>query len=134
MSFWHIDEGSHLPISVNIQIFILLKGWSHLQGVSRNMMQYLLELQRNHSPKINIAWNKICMNLISNDYVYQSTRTICCKHNIHSSPWWLEKWHWKNMCLLVQNIKHAIPNNGGKKYFELHHVWSCALPHEHKTK
>jgi hypothetical protein len=131
MPCWHIDEGNRSPIGVNIQISLLLEGWNHLQGVNRDMMQSFLKLQRNHSPIRNTLWKNICMNQINNDHVCQNACTICYKHNIHSSPWWLEKWHQKNMCLLAQNIKHVIPSNGGEKYLKLHHVWSCALPHEH---
>ncbi len=35
------------------------------------------------------------------------------------------------MCLFAQNMELSIPSNGGKKIFELHHVWSCVLLHEH---
>jgi hypothetical protein len=128
---WHIDEGSRPLVGVNIQISLLLERWNHLQGVGHNMMQSLLELQRNHFLKRSTLWNKICMNQANNDYVCQNARIICCKHNIHLSSWWLEKWHRKNICLLVQNIKHVIPSNESKKYLKLHHVWLCVLPHEH---
>jgi hypothetical protein len=52
---------------------------------------------------------------ISNDYVCQSVNNICCKHNIHSLLWWLERWHWKNMCLLLQNMEPDVLNNGCRK-------------------
>jgi len=45
-------------------------------------------------------------------------------------PWWLERWHWENMCLLVQNMEPNIPNNGSEKISK-HHVWLCVISHEH---
>jgi hypothetical protein len=38
MPCWHIDEGSH-HVGVNMQIFLLLEGLNHLQGVGHDMTQ-----------------------------------------------------------------------------------------------
>jgi len=62
-----------------------------------------------------IPEEKIETSWINNDYVCQSVTNICCKHNIHSLLWWLERWHWKNMCLLMQNMEPDVLNNGCEK-------------------
>jgi hypothetical protein len=46
----------------------------------------------------------------------QNANTICCKHNIHSSPQsWMERWCQENMSLFMRNMELGIPNNWGKK-------------------
>jgi len=55
------------------------------------------------------------MSWVNNDYIYQNASTIYYKHNIHSSPWWLERWCPENMCLFVHNVQPNIPSNGGEK-------------------
>jgi hypothetical protein len=81
-----------------------------------------------HSLGKSGLWNKIHMSRVSNDYVYQSASTIYCKHNIHLSPWWLEIWCWKNMCLFVHNMQPNIPSNGGKKSRITSCVVMCSPP------
>jgi hypothetical protein len=55
------------------------------------------------------------MRQVSSDYVYQSASIIYSKHNIHSSPWWLEIWCWENVCLFVHNMQSKILSNRGEK-------------------
>ncbi len=45
MPCWHIDEKNHSPISVNIQIFLLLEGRNYPQGVGQDITQPLPKLQ-----------------------------------------------------------------------------------------
>jgi len=116
MPCWHIDERSRLYVSVNIQIFLLLERWNYFQGVGQDITQSLHELQSlQPPPRRSDLQNKIHKNWVNNVYIYQSVSTICCKHNIHLSLWWLERWHWENMRLLVQNMEPNIFNNGGER-------------------
>jgi hypothetical protein len=39
MPCWHIDEGSHRHVGVNIKISLLLERLKHLQGVDHDMTQ-----------------------------------------------------------------------------------------------
>ncbi len=57
--------------SVNIQIFLLLKGWNHLQDIKDKGWNHLQDVK---DPKDDF----------NNDYIYQNASTICCEHNIHS--------------------------------------------------
>jgi hypothetical protein len=69
-----------------------------------------------HSLKRNNSQNKICTSGISNDYFCLNANTICCKHNIHSSPQsWMERWCQENMSLFMRNMELGIPSNWGKK-------------------
>ncbi len=87
-----------------------------------------------HSPRRSDSQNKIHMNRVNNDYVYQSANTIYCKHNIYSLLWWLERWHWENMCLLVQNMKLNIPTNGGDSFWIASCLAMCSTPWTHQSR
>jgi hypothetical protein len=45
MKCWRINKRSHPSVGVNIQIFLMLEGQNHPQGVGHNMIQSLLKLQ-----------------------------------------------------------------------------------------
>jgi hypothetical protein len=45
MKCWRINEGNRPFVGVNIQIFLLLEGQNHLQGVGHNIIQPLPKLQ-----------------------------------------------------------------------------------------
>ncbi len=47
------------------------------------------------------------------------------KHNIHSLPWWLKRWHWENMSLLAQNMKPTSLTMELKKSW----IESCVIMH-----
>jgi hypothetical protein len=84
-----------------------------------------------HSLGRSSLQNKIRMSWVNNDYVYQIASIICCKHNNHLSPWWLERWHWENMRFLAQNMQPNIPSNGGKKFSNYIMCGLCVMSHEH---
>jgi hypothetical protein len=45
MKCWRINGGNRPFVGVNIQIFLLLEGQNHFQGVGHNMIQPLPKLQ-----------------------------------------------------------------------------------------
>ncbi len=85
---------------------------------------------RSHFLGRNGFWNKIHTNWVNYDFICQSVSTICSKHNIHLWSWWLERWHWENMCLLMQNMELNILSNGGERISK---CIMCGCAHYYKT-
>jgi hypothetical protein len=114
MPCWHINEGSRQFIWCKHSNICTAKG---IKSFSRVIWHnHILSYNCcGHSSRRNDYLNTICTSWIINDYIYQNANIICYKHNIHLSLWWLITWDWKNMNLLVQDMKPNIPSNGSVK-------------------